>query len=206
MVDTRHVAKHYESTHVRRLQIAEAALELIAEGGLHSFTTRAVASRVGITDGTIFRHFANKTEIVLAALDLLEERMFAEMPDDPDPLKRLAKMFRIRAQFVAGEGLCGRLMFSEQLIHAAGEAARDRVRGWQRRNFVFITQALSELADAGRLRVDRSPQQLLPVVQGMVLTFAFHRVVHGALSPSELDARIAESWETFCDLMIKGPR
>ncbi len=205
-VEDRPMAKQYQPTDVRRVQIAEAALELIAEQGLDGFTTRAIASKVGITDGTIFRHFANKAEIVLAALDVLEERMFSVMPDCPDPLERLAQMFRHRAKFVAGEGLFGRLVFSEQLIHAAGEAARAKVQSWQRRNFAFITQALSELAAAGRLRVDRKPKQLLPIVQGMVLTFAFERVVHGPLAPSQLRARIKERWDTFCALMIKGTK
>lgn len=198
------MAQHYERTGVRRAQIAEAALELIAEHGLDGFTTRAIASRVGITDGTIFRHFANKPEIVLAALDILEERMFASIPTSPDPLERLAQLFSARAEFVAAEGFFGRLVFSEQLIHAAGDAARAKIQGWQKRNYAFIAEALTELANAGRLRVERPPEQLVPIVQGMVLTFAFQRVVHGALPAAELKKRITERWDTFCDLMIRS--
>ena len=99
------MARRYQRTDVRRRQIAEAALALIAERGLDGFTTRALGSRVGLTDGTIFRHFDSKAEIVLAALDVLEERMFAVVPDDPDPLIRLEAMFAHRARFVAGEAL-----------------------------------------------------------------------------------------------------
>ena len=58
------MAQQYQRSAVRRQQIADAALEVIAELGLRGFTTQAVAARVGITDGTIFRHFKDKQEIV----------------------------------------------------------------------------------------------------------------------------------------------
>ncbi|MBW2211320.1 MAG: TetR/AcrR family transcriptional regulator [Deltaproteobacteria bacterium] len=71
-------------------QIAEAALVVIAESGLRRFTTKAIAEKVGIADGTIFHHFNNMEEIVLAAMDQLEDKMFAGgFPADPDPLRRL---------------------------------------------------------------------------------------------------------------------
>ncbi|MCA9677897.1 MAG: TetR/AcrR family transcriptional regulator [Kofleriaceae bacterium] len=196
------MARRYQRTDVRRRQIAEAALALIAERGLDGFTTRALGSRVGLTDGTIFRHFDSKAEIVLAALDVLEERMFAVVPDDPDPLIRLEAMFAHRARFVAGEGLFGRLVFTEQLIHVAGDAARVRLRALQARNFAVVEAALGELGAAGRLAIGGPPARLLPVFQGLVLTFAFEAALERAGAADTLDARIRARWETFRALAI----
>ena len=53
------MAQQYQRSAVRRQQIADAALEVIAELGLRGFTTQAVAARVGITGGTIFRRRDN---------------------------------------------------------------------------------------------------------------------------------------------------
>ena len=116
------MAGHYESTAVRRRQIAEAALAVIAEGGLGEFTTRAIAARLEITDGTIFRHFANKQEIVQAAMERLEEELFIELDPTADGWTQLEVLFRRRTRLLGGPDAIGRLVFSEQLVHAGGEA------------------------------------------------------------------------------------
>lgn len=199
---SRSVPHAYQPTDVRRRQIAEAALELIAEVGLDGFTTRAVAARVKITDGAIFRHFERKQDIVLAAMDLLEEQMFAAPPDHNDALERLQAWFSHRAECVASHGAFGHLVFSEQLIHAAGESARAKIRGWQQRNLDLMRTNLESLQQQGRLRPELSVNELLPVLRGMVLVFAFERGIDGPTSPSALDQRITERWSAFCKLVL----
>lgn len=48
-------------------------------------------------------HFASKEDIVLPALDRVEEQLFAGFPpEDPDPLARLEGFFRFRVSLVGG--------------------------------------------------------------------------------------------------------
>ena len=90
-----------QPTEERRRQIADAALKVIAERGLGRFTIQAIAAEIGVTDATLFRHFASKEDIVLAALDRVEERLFEGFPpEDADPLVRLERFFRFRASLV----------------------------------------------------------------------------------------------------------
>jgi len=185
-------------------QIAEAALVVIAESGLRRFTTKAIAEKVGIADGTIFHHFNNMEEIVLAAMDQLEDKMFAGgFPADPDPLRRLELFFRARAALLAGEAPMGRLMFSEQLVHAAGEAGREKLNSWRERNMAFVATCLQDLEAAGRLGPGLRASQLGVLVQGVLLTFPFERMVGGEESP-DLPKRIADAWETLARLLIIG--
>jgi AcrR family transcriptional regulator len=196
------MTQQYERSAVRRQQIADAALEVIAELGLRGFTTQAVAARVGITDGTIFRHFKDKQEIVLAAMDRLEDVMFSEpLPADSDPVVRLEKFFRSRAALLGGMAPMGRLMFSEQLAHAAGEAGREKLRNWRQRNLAFVGGCLTELADEGRLQTDMAPRELIRVVQGLLLTFSFERMLAETILP-DLDKRIDQSWQTLRALLV----
>ena len=95
------MTRHYQDGQTRRLQIAEAALRTLVEDGVDGFTTRAVAARVGITDGTVFRHFANKVEIVLAAMDMLEAEIDASLQSSIGPTEDIAFFFRHRAQFLS---------------------------------------------------------------------------------------------------------
>ena len=79
-----------QPTEERRRQIADAALKVIAERGLGRFTTQAIAAEIGVTDATLFRHFASKEDIVLAALDRVEERLFEGFPpEDPGAARAL---------------------------------------------------------------------------------------------------------------------
>jgi AcrR family transcriptional regulator len=52
----------------RRSRIVQAVLPLFLDGGT-AITTREIAQAAGIAEGTIFRAFANKTELVEAIVD-----------------------------------------------------------------------------------------------------------------------------------------
>jgi AcrR family transcriptional regulator len=141
-----------QPTEERRRQIADAALKIIAERGLGRFTTQAIAAEIGVTDGTLFRHFASKEDIVLAALDRVEERLFEGFPpDDPDPLVRLERFFRFRASLVGANPVIARLAFSEELPHAAGPRGAQQVESWKQRSLDFIVSCVDEAAAQGRI-------------------------------------------------------
>ena len=141
-----------QPTEERRRQIADAALKIIAERGLGRFTTQAIAAEIGVTDATLFRHFASKEDIVLAALDRVEERLFAGFPpEDPDPLVRLERFFRFRASLVGANPVIARLAFSEELPHAAGPRGAQQVESWKQRSLDFIVSCVDEAAAQGRI-------------------------------------------------------
>ena len=73
----------------RRRQIAATALEILATDGVRGLTARAIAERVGVKDGSLFRHFASKEAIVDAAIDAFEGLMGETFPDPAgDPLRK----------------------------------------------------------------------------------------------------------------------
>jgi AcrR family transcriptional regulator len=47
---------------------AEAALQLIAEKGLSALTVSTLATRLGVTKGSFYWHFAGRSELLAAAL------------------------------------------------------------------------------------------------------------------------------------------
>lgn len=53
--------------------ILQTAKELISEVGFHRTTTAQLAKKAGISEGTIYRHFESKEDILLAILKELEE-------------------------------------------------------------------------------------------------------------------------------------
>lgn len=68
-----------------RAAILAAARELFAERGYDATTTRAIAARAGVAAGTVFVHFPNKVDLVVAALEETIRgaltRAYAALPD-----------------------------------------------------------------------------------------------------------------------------
>ncbi len=85
-------------TQIRREQIAEAALALVATSGVRQLSVAAVARRVGLVPSGIYRHFKSKDEILDAVLEMLEKRVLdfveAAVQETDDPLERLHGVLR----------------------------------------------------------------------------------------------------------------
>lgn len=196
------MTRHYEDTETRRRQVAEAALQAIAQDGVARFTTRAIADRVGISDGTLFRHFGSKQEIVLEAMGLLDAEIDAGLFDTGDALADVEAFFRHRAAFVGAQGSVGRLIFSDELVHLAGDAGRDRVAQWRRRSVGYLKLRLSRLMDQGRT----SPQVDLPAmsmfIQGALLAFAMQASLGRQTSPDTLQTEIDHAWQALRRLLF----
>ena len=178
----------------RRLQIADAALGVIAAQGLGRFTTAAIAAEIGVTDGSLFRHFASKEEIVLAALDRAEERLFDGFPpDDALPLSRLERFFRHRAALVREAPVIARLAFSDELGHAAGPASAAQVEGWRARSLAFVAGCLEDARALGHAPAALESRAVALIVLGALM--ALSRLGQGA--PELTDAvwaALTTSW------------
>ncbi len=61
----------------RQEQIIEESINLIAEKGIQGFTIKNLSKAIGISEPGIYRHFENKTQILLTILDGFTE--MAEM-------------------------------------------------------------------------------------------------------------------------------
>jgi len=85
-----------QDTAVRQEQIAQAALELVAEDGLKSLSVASLAERVGLVPSGLYRHFKDKEAIVDAVLDLIERRLLANVTavceEESEPLVCLRQL------------------------------------------------------------------------------------------------------------------
>ena len=84
-----------EANLARREEILETATALFAEQGFSDAVTQALAERLGVGKGTIYRHFPSKRALFLAATDRvmrkLQERRDAQHPGIEDGLERLER-------------------------------------------------------------------------------------------------------------------
>jgi len=117
-------------THVRREQITQAALELIAAHGLPRLNVAAVARRVGLVPSGIYRHFKSKDQIVEAVLELLVDRLRANLAaareESPDALIQLRGVLMRHIRFLREGRALPQIIFSDD-IHAGHPERKQRV-------------------------------------------------------------------------------
>jgi len=85
-------------TAARKERLLSAAVELAAEGGYDAVQMRDVAGRAEVALGTLYRHYASKDQLLLAALaaqaTALRERLDQRPPRGDDPAARVAYVLR----------------------------------------------------------------------------------------------------------------
>ena len=64
-----------QSTSERQHQIIEATQSLITSKGMEFVTIDAIAEKVGLTEGAIYKHFRSKREILTLLIDSIEQNL-----------------------------------------------------------------------------------------------------------------------------------
>ena len=115
-----------------RERLTRAAIAIVAREGMAAATTAAIAAEAGVAEGTLYRHFESKDDLLLAAYRQMKNEVFvlaAEGVDvaapPPERLKRTWKAIYLayrtdRDAFAFGN----RFMESALAEREGGEAAR----------------------------------------------------------------------------------
>jgi len=180
-------------TDERRQQIAEAALRIISGKGVQHLTAQQLGREVGIADGTVFRHFKDKAEIVRAAIGHLEALLFQGFPpEEEDPLARLQAFFEQRLGLVQRMPAVFLAAFSDRLEEAAGDEA-GLVRSIIDRSRIFIRQCLAQAQEQRLVDPALSIEALTLVVMGTLQAAAF--TYRRAERKSQLDPHV--TWQVL---------
>jgi len=84
-----------QSTDIRQEQIKQAVIDIISTDGLKNLSTRNLAQRIGMSEGSIFRHFKSKKDIILSIFNDVQDNFIGELKriawSDEEPSIRLFK-------------------------------------------------------------------------------------------------------------------
>jgi AcrR family transcriptional regulator len=184
------VATLREKTHeVRRSHILEAAARVFAERGYHRATIKDVARAAGVSDGSIYNVFENKTALLLGLLDPLAAASNSAGPspaDGADASARLEGNIRQRWDAFTPETLqVLRAVLAEALVN-------DELRQ------LFFNRVLAPALDSGRVdaatgmegsAAGSEPSVALRPLVGAMMGLILLRLLG--------DEVTAEHWETF---------
>lgn len=161
-------------TQIRREQIAEAALSLVADQGLRRLSVAAVARRVGLVPSGIYRHFKSKEEILDAVLERVERRLLANVQaaraEHTDPLACLKDVLMRHIRFIREGKVFSipRVIFSED-VHVGDSKRKQRVYQVFTRYIGQVGQIVELGQKQGKIRTDVDVQTITMMFFGVIV-------------------------------------
>jgi AcrR family transcriptional regulator len=160
----------------RRAVTVEAVVALAATLNPSEITTAAIAQQMHLTQGALFRHFANKDAIMQAVMEWVAAQLLARIDRAADgvtsPLAALRSMFMAHVAFVAEHPGAPRIIFSE--LQRAGEMLTKRMvqtliasYGMRLKRLIEQGQAQGELHSG--LNVQAATTMFIGTIQGLVM-------------------------------------
>lgn len=160
----------------RRAATVEAVVDLAAEQNPSDITTAAIARRMGLTQGALFRHFPSKDAILEAVMSWVAERLLARLDEAAEgatsPVAALEAVFMTHIDFVSEHPGVPRMLFGE--LQRPGETLPKRMVQTLIRQY---EQRLRRLMEAGKaqgelhaeLNVDAAAVLFIGTIQGLVM-------------------------------------
>ena len=160
----------------RRAATVEAVIALAAEQNPNDITTTAIAHRMGLTQGALFRHFPTKDAILQAVMSWITECLLARVDKaaagGASPVAALQAIYETHIDFVSEHPGVPRMIFGE-LQQPAPSLTKQMVLalvrdyGERLRRLLEVGKAQGELA--ADLDVNAAAVLFIGTIQGLVM-------------------------------------
>lgn len=178
------------ATELTRQRLIRTALELFTTLGYHDTTTAQIAKKAGIAEGTIYRHFTSKQQLVnelYRAAQRWATRVVQEAARDRDAGAVRAQLTAIAHGLIEGaaqETAVVKLGLLERLEGVLDDESRKVRREFQ----VALERVVAEGKAQGTVRV--GAVEIWAGVWLATLSHALEKVVAGAWKPDDAGVRL----------------
>lgn len=175
----------------RRVITVETVVELAGEQNPNDITTAAIAKRMGLTQGALFRHFPNKDAILQAVMEWVAERLLARIERAADakssPLAALESMFMAHVDFITEHPGIPRMLFGE-LQRAEETAPRRMVQTLLRRYGERLNHLFEQGKSCGELDEKLDNEAAATLFIGTIQGLVMQSLIAGDVSRMRRDA------------------
>ncbi len=166
----------YLSADERRHKTVETVVKLAAEQNPSHITTAAIAKRMKVTQGALFRHFPNKEAIWQAVMEWVADRLLNRIDQAATsaetPLAALEAVFITHIEFVCDHPGVPRLLFGE-LQHAQESVpkrmANTLIKKYSERLATLIEQGKRDGEIAPEVDTTAASLLFIGTIQGLVM-------------------------------------
>ena len=185
-----------------RDKILKAAQKLFARNGYDGTTTRELAEKSGIAEGTLFRHFANKKAILVEVatqgwVDLLTE-LLTELSEIAS-YEAISQVMYKRMMRLGDNYDMMRVCFMEVQLH---QDLRERIQSEVVEKMTDVAEAFFQTAMERGVYRKMNPRVIAQVFLGMfvVAGFSHETIAQPGASPQE----VKEMAEGLADIFLNG--
>lgn len=164
------------SSEDRRAATITAVVELASENNPSEITTAAIAAKMGVTQGALFRHFASKDAVLSAVMEWVSNRLLSRLEAAANGITRadeaLEAMFLAHIQFIAEHPGAPRLMLGElqkPKDSVPKRMARTLSHGYRERLTAKLQLGVEQGIFREDLDIDAAATMLFGIVQGLVV-------------------------------------
>ncbi|MCZ4314219.1 TetR/AcrR family transcriptional regulator [Comamonadaceae bacterium G21597-S1] len=188
-----------QPTDERQSAIVAAALRLAAGNSPAAITTTDLATAIGLSQGALFKHFASKDAVWLAAMDWAAEQLLQTLTDaaqsTPSPCAALRAVFDAHVAFVAANPGVPRLVL-HQLQQAGDTPIKQRARALMQAHRTLVQDLLRKAVDAREASPDLDVAAAATMFLGQIQGLAMQSVIRGQTSAMrELAPRVFAIYE-----------
>ena len=185
----------------RRQQILECLAKMLEESPGARITTAALASKVGVSEAALYRHFPSKTKMFEGLIEFIEETIFSRVTlinsDAPTVQTRCEQILLLLLTFSERNPGITRIMTGDAL---AGETARLRQRVIQ--FFDRLETQLKQILREAEVRESLRTQMPSNVAANCMLAMAEGRIAQYVRS--EFKRRPTENWSAQWKMLMSN--
>jgi AcrR family transcriptional regulator len=185
-----------------RDKILKAAQKLFARNGYDGTTTKELAEKAGIAEGTLFRHFTNKKAILIEVatqgwIDLLTD-LLTELSEMAS-YEAISQVMHKRMLRLGDNYDMMRVCFMEVQLH---QDLRERIQSEVVEKMTDVAEAFFQTAMERGVYRKMNPRVIAQVFLGMfvVAGFSHETIAQPGASPSE----VKEMAEGLADIFLNG--
>ena len=164
----------------RRAAILKAARAVFSERGYEAASITDIARLAGVADGTIYRHFVNKKDLLYHVMRAFYERIIAHVEQEVEGgdsfEERLFKLIRRHLAVLAEDVDLCRLFIRE--VRTADDYYNSLLYALNRRYTSILLDILKQALAAGKMHIGIDPRIVRDLVYGAIEHLAW-RMVNG---------------------------
>jgi AcrR family transcriptional regulator len=162
-------------------EILAAARQVFSEHGYEAASVSAIARRAGVVEGTLYKHFTSKRDLLYHVMREFYESLIADVESGLRAVRGTPNRLRFiigrhLQAFSADRGLC-RLLFRE--IRPDGELYHSAIEELNRRYTRAALHAIEEGIESGELRADIAPAMVRNMIYGGIEHVVWRFVFRG---------------------------
>ena len=153
----------------RQVQIINAAIKLMGEGGIQMLTTKNLALEVALSEPALYRHFSSKANLILQVLEYLKSRIIYRLTcivdSDNTPVEKLRELVTRQFQAFVSRPEIVVVLLSEGLYQNNKELS-SIVFSIMQESSSFYLQVIKDGQESGDFRSDVPAERIAFMIMG----------------------------------------